>query len=172
MSVFIEVLAWIVIVIGAVAVVVTLISLEAGRHARNHRHGRAMPFAEAWSDLRAFLPLVVIGVSLLGYRWPPGTPGWWLPQVPLLATMTLYLGTWIWSRTRGTPGTPQADRERRNYLLALAATIPLVTYQWKADTTGWWLMHLPVLAAGVVCAEAVLQYLMRRRSGGPTAQSS
>ena len=57
MSVFIEVLAWIVIAIGAVAVVVTLISLEAGRHARNHRHGRAMPFAEAWSDLRAFLPL-------------------------------------------------------------------------------------------------------------------
>jgi hypothetical protein len=172
MSVFIEVLAWIVIAFGAVAVVVTLISLEAGRHARNQRHGRAVPFAEAWSDLRAFLPLVAIGVSLLGNRWQPGTPGWWLPQVPLLATMTLYLGTWIWSRTRGTPATPEADRERRNFLLAFAATIPLVTYDWKADTAGWWLMHIPILAAGVVCGEAVLQYLMRRKSGGSTAEPS
>jgi hypothetical protein len=115
MSVFIEILAWIVIISGAVAVVVTLVRLEAGRHARNHRHGRAMPIAEAWSDLRAFLPLVAIGVSLLGQGWQPGTPGWWLPQVPLLAATTLYLGTWIWSRTRGTPGTPEAERERRNY---------------------------------------------------------
>jgi hypothetical protein len=172
MSVFIEVLAWVVIVCGAVPVMVTLLSLEAGRHARNHRHGRVIPFAETWSDLRAFLPLVAIGVSLLGQNWPPGTPGWWLPQVPLLATMTLYLGTWIWSRTRGTPATPEADRETPNYLLAFAATVPLVTYQWKADTAGWWLMHVPVLAAGVVCAEAALQYLMRRKSGGPRAESS
>ena len=172
MSVFIEIMAWILIAVGAVAVVVTLISLEAGRHARNHRHGRAMPFGEARSDLRSFLPLLVIGVSLLGYRWQPGTPGWWLPQVPLLAAMTVYLGTWIWSRTRGTPGIPEAERERRNYLLAFAATIPLVTYQWETDTTGWWLMHIPVLAAGVVCAEAVLQYLMRRRSGGSRAEPS
>ena len=66
MSVFIEILAWVLIAFGGVAVVVTLISLEAARHGRNHRHGRAMPIAEAWSDLRAFLPLVVIGVSLLG----------------------------------------------------------------------------------------------------------
>ena len=87
----------------------------------------------------------------------------------LLATMTLYLGTWIWSRTRGTP---EADRERRNYLLAFAATIPLVTYQWKADTAGLWLIHIPVLAAGVVCAEADLQYLMRRKSGESTAEPS
>ena len=43
MSVFIEIMAWIVIVFGAVPVVITLISLEAGRHARNHRHGRVMP---------------------------------------------------------------------------------------------------------------------------------
>ena len=172
MSVFIEVLAWIVMAIGGVAIVVTLISLEAARHGRNHRHGRAMPLAEAWSDLRTSLPLVVIGVSLLGSGWQPGTPGWWLPQVPLLATMTLYLGTWIWSRTRGTPGTPEADRERRNYLLAFAGTIPLVTYDWKADTAGWWLMHVPVAAAAVVCAEAVLQYLIRRWSGGSTAEPS
>lgn len=173
MSVFIEILAWIVIAFGAVPVVVTLIRLEGGRHARNQRHGRAVPFAEAWSDLRAFLPLVVIGVSLLGYRWPPGTPGWWLPQVPLLATTTLYLGTWIWSRTRGMPGTPGAERERRNYLLAFAATILLVTYDWKTDTAaGWWLMHVPILVAGVVCAEAGLQYLMRRKSGGSTAEPS
>jgi hypothetical protein len=170
MSVFIEVLAWIVIAFGVVPTVLTLLSLEAGRHARNQRHGRATSIAEVWPDLRDFLPLVVIGVSLLGYRWQPGTPGWWLPQVPLLATMTLYLGTWIWSRTRGTPGTPEAERERRNYLLAFAATIPLVTYRWKADTAGWWLMHIPVLAAATVCAEAGLQYLVRRRSGGPTAE--
>jgi hypothetical protein len=172
MSVFIEILAWIVIASGAVPVVVTLLSLEAGRHARNQWHGRAMPFAEAWPDLRDFLPLIAIGASLLGHGWQPGTPGWWLPQVPLLATMTMYLGTWIWSRTRGTPGTPEAERERRNYLLAFAATIPLVTYQWKADTAGWWLIHIPVLAAGVVCAEAGLQYLMRRKSGGSTAEPS
>jgi hypothetical protein len=37
MSVFIEILAWIVIVFGAVAVVVTLVRLEAGRHARNRQ---------------------------------------------------------------------------------------------------------------------------------------
>ena len=122
------------------AVVVTLVRLEAGRHARNHRHGRAMPVAEAWSDLRAFLPLVAIGVALLGNRWQPGTP--------------------------------ETERERRNYLLAFAATIPLLTYDWKADTAGWWLMHIPVLAAGVVCGEAVLQYLMRRKSGGSTAEPS
>ena len=168
MSVFIEILAWIVIVIGAVPVMVTLVR----RHARNHRHGRAMPVAEAWSDLRSFLPLVAIGVSLLGQGWPPGTPGWWLPQVPLLAATALYLVTWIWSRTRGTPGTPEAERERRNYLLAFAGTIPLLTYDWKADTFGWWLMHVPILVAGVVCAEAGLQYLIRRKSGGPTAESS
>jgi hypothetical protein len=113
--------------------------------------------AEAWSDLRAFLPYVAIGVSLLGNQWQPGTPGWWVPQVPLLGTTTLYLGTWIWSRTRGTPGTLEAEREMRNYLLGFAATIPLVTYQRKADTAGWWLMHIPVLAAGAVCAEAGLQ---------------
>ena len=172
MSVFIEILAWVVIAIGGVAIVVTLISLEAARHGRNHRHGRVMPFAEAWSDLHSFLPLLVMGVSLLGYRWQPGTPGWWLPQVPLLTATTLYLGTWIWSRTRGTPGTPAAERERRNYLLAFAATIPLVTYQWKTGTTGWWLMHVPVAAAAVVCAEAVLQYLIRRWSGGSTAEPS
>src|ERR1700729_411047 len=108
MSVFIEVLAWIVIVFGAVPIMITLISLEARRHVRNHRHGRVMPIAEAWSDLRDFLPYVVIGVSLLGYRWPPGTPGWLIPQAPLLAVMALYLGTWIWSRTQGTPATPEA----------------------------------------------------------------
>ena len=172
MSVFIEVLAWIVIAFGAVPIALTLLSLEAGRHARNQRHGRSTPIAEVWPDLRAFLPYVAIGVSLLGHQWQPGTPGWWLPQVPLLATMTLYLGTWVWSRTRGTPATPEADRETRNYLLGFAGITPLVTYQWKADTAGWWLMHIPVLAAGVVCAEAGLQYLIRRKSRGPTAEPS
>ena len=172
MSVFIEVLAWIVIALGAVPFALTLLSLEAGRHARNQRHGRATPIAEVWADLRDSLPCVAIGVSLLGYQWQPGTPGWWLPQVPLLAIMSLYLGTWIWSRTRGTPATPEADRKRRNYLLAFAGVIPLVTYQWKTDTAGWWLMHLPILAAGIVCAEAGLQYLIRRKSGGATAEPS
>ncbi len=172
MSVFIGVLAWIVIAFGAVPTALTLLSLEAGRHARNQRHGRSTPIAEVWPDLRAFLPYVAIGVSLLGHQWQPGTPGWWLPQVPLLATMTLYLGTWVWSRTRGTPATPEADRETRNYLLGFAGITPLVTYQWKADTAGWWLMHIPVLAAGVVCAEAGLQYLIRRKSRGPTAEPS
>jgi hypothetical protein len=57
-------------------------------------------------------------------------------------------------------------------MLAFAATTPLLTYQWKADTFGWWLMHVPVLAAVVVCAEAGLQHLMRRKRGGSTAQSS
>jgi CHASE2 domain-containing sensor protein len=94
------------------------------------------------------------------------------PRPSLLAAMSLYLGTWVWSRTQGTPATPEADRETRNYLLAFAVTTPLITYQWKADTAGWWLTHIPVLAAGVVCAEAGLQYLIRRKSGGPTAQSS
>jgi hypothetical protein len=172
MSLFIGVLAWIVIAIGAVPIVLMLLSLEAGRHARNQRHGRATPIGEVWAELRDFLPNVAIGVSLLGHQWQPGTPGWWLPQVPLLATTTLYLGTWIWSRTRGTLATPEADRERRNYLIGFAGITPLVTYQWKTDTAGWWLMHLPVLAAGVVCAEAGLQYLMRRKSGGPTAEPS
>jgi hypothetical protein len=50
--------------------------------------------------------------------------------------MTLYLGTWIWSRTRGTPATPEADCERRNFLLAFAATIPLVTSDWKLTPPG------------------------------------
>jgi hypothetical protein len=172
MSVFIGVLAWIVIAFGAVPIVLALLSLEAGRHARNQRHGRATPIAEVWADLRTFLPYVAIGVSLLGHQRQPGTPGWWLPQVPLLATVALYLGTWIWSRTRGTPATPEADRKTRNWLLGFAGILPLVTYQWKADTAGWWLMHIPVVAAGVVCAEAGLQYLIRRKPGGPTAEPS
>jgi hypothetical protein len=86
--------------------------------------------------------------------------------------MSLYLGTWIWSRTRGAPATREADRKRRNYLLAFAGVIPLVTYQWKTGTPGWWLMHLPVLAAGIVFAEAGVQYLIRRKSGGATAEPS
>jgi hypothetical protein len=45
MSVFIGVLAWIVIAFGAVPIVLALFSLEAGRHARNQRHGRGTPIA-------------------------------------------------------------------------------------------------------------------------------
>ena len=172
MSLFIEIVAWIFISCGAVAVVLTLLPLEAGRHARNQRHGRATSWREVWPDLSTFLGSVAIGVSLLGHRWQPGTPGWWLPQVPLLTAIALYLGPWIWSRTRGAPGTLEAEGEMRNYLLAFAGIVSLVTYNWKMDTAGWWLMHVPVLAAGAVYVEFGVWYLVRRKSGGPTAEPS
>lgn len=80
MSVFIEVLAWIIIAYAAVPIVITLVYLEAGRHAGKQRHGRAMTMGEAWPDLRTFLPCVVAGVSLLGNQWNTDTAGWWLAQ--------------------------------------------------------------------------------------------
>jgi hypothetical protein len=172
MSVFIEVTAWIIIACGAVPIVITLIYLEAGLHARKQRHGRATTLGEAWPDVRAFLPCVAIGVSLLGRQWSTDSPGWWLAQIPLLATTTLYLAAWIRSLLTGRPGTPAAEREIRGYLPAFAAVTPLLTYHWKADTAGWWLMHLPVLAAGGVYFEVGIRYLIRRKSGGPTAEPS
>ena len=172
MSVFIEIVGWIFLACGAVAVVLTLLPLEAGRHARNQRHGRATSWREVWPDLRTFLATVAMGVSLLGHQWQPGTPGWWLPQVPLLAIIAWYLGTWIWSRTRGTPGPPEGESEMRNHLLAFAGVVSLAAYQWKMDTAGWWLVHVPVLVAGAMYLEFGVWYLVRRKSGGATAEPS
>jgi hypothetical protein len=53
MSVFIEVLAWIVIAYATVAIVVTLLPEGAGRHTRNQRQGRAVTLADVWPDLRS-----------------------------------------------------------------------------------------------------------------------
>jgi hypothetical protein len=172
MSVFIEVLGWIIIAFAAVPIVIILIDLEAGLHAGKQRHGRATTIGETWPDIRGFLPCVAIGVSLLGHEWSTDTAGWWLTQMPLLATTTLYVAAWIRSLLTGRPGTAEADREIRGYLLAFAAVIPLLTYHWKSGTPGWWLMHIPVIAAGAVTLEAGIRYLMRRRSGGPTAEPS
>jgi hypothetical protein len=172
MSVFIEVLAWVFIAYAAVPIVITLSYLEAGLHARKQRHGRATTIGEAWPDIRAFLPCVAIGVSLLGHQWSPDTAGWWLAQIPLFATMTLYLAAWIRSLLAGRPGTSAADRETRGYLLVFAGITPLLTYQWEGGTAGWWLMHIPILAAGAVYLEAGLRYLIRHKSGGPTAELS
>jgi hypothetical protein len=172
MSVFIEVLAWVFIAYAAVPIVIRLIDLEAGLHAGKQRHGRATTIGEAWPDLRTFLPCVAIGVSLLGHQWGADTAGWWLAQIPLFATMTLYLVAWIRSLLAGRPGTSAADREIRGYLLAFGGITPLLTYQWNGGTPGWWLMHIPVFAAGAVCLEAGLRYLIGHRSGGPTAEPS
>jgi hypothetical protein len=171
-SVFIEVVAWIIIAYAAVPIVITLVYLEASLHAGKQRHGRATTIGEAWPDIRVFLPCVAIGVSLLGRQWSTDTAGWWLAQTPLFAAVTAYLAAWIRSLLTGRPGTSAADREIRGYLLAFAAITPLLTYQWKGDTAGWWLMHVPVLAAGAVSLEAGLRYLIRRKSGGPTAEPS
>jgi hypothetical protein len=83
----------------------------------------------------------------------------------------VYLVAWIRSLLTGRPGTSAADREIRGYLLAFGVT-PLLTYQWKADTPGWWLVHVPALAAWAVLLEAGIRYLMRRKSGGPTTEPS
>ena len=172
MSVFIEVVAWTFIVLGAVPIVLTLVSLEAGLHAGRQRHGRAMTIGEAWPDIRGFLPCVVVGVSLLGHQWSTHTAGWWLAQIPLFATVAVYLVAWIRSLLTGRPGTSAADREIRGYLLAFGGVTPLLTYQWKGDTPAWWLVHVPVLAGGAVCLEVGIRYLMSRKSGGPTAEPS
>ena len=172
MSVFIEVVAWVLIALGAVPIVIILVCLEAGLHAGRQRHGRAMTIGEAWPDIRVFLPFVVIGVSLLGHGWSTDTAGWWLAQIPLFAAVAWYLVAWIRSLLAGRPGTSAADREIRGYLLACGGVTPLLTYHWKADTPGWWLVHVPVLAAGAVCCEAGIRYLISRKSGGPTAEPS
>jgi hypothetical protein len=171
-SLFIEVVAWVIIAFAAVPILITLVYLEAGLHAGKQRHGRATTMSEAWPDIRAFLPCVAIGVSLLGRQWSTDTAWWWLAQLPLLAAVTVYLAAWIRSLLAGRPGTSEADREIRGYLVAFAAVTPLLTYHWKADTAGWWLMHLPAVAAGAVCLEACLRYLIRRKPGGPTAAPS
>ena len=111
MSVFIGVVAWMIIAFVAMPIVITLVYLEAGLHAGKQRHGRAVTMGEAWPDIRSFLPCVAIGVSLLGR-------------------------------------------------------------QWSTDTAGWWLMHIPVLAAWAVLLEVGIRYLIRRKSGGPTAEPS
>ena len=172
MAVFIEVVAWVIIAFGAVPIVLTLVDLEAGLHAGKQRHGRATTVGEVWPDIRGFLPCVAIGVSLLGHQWRTDTAGWWMVQIPLFSFVTLYLAAWIRSLLTGRPGTSAADREIRGYLLAFAGVIPLLTYQWKAGTAGWWLIHVPALAAGAVCLEAGIRYLNRRKSGGPTAEPS
>jgi len=46
MSVFIEVVAWIMIAWGAVPIVITLVYVEAGLHAGRQRHGRATTMGE------------------------------------------------------------------------------------------------------------------------------
>jgi len=171
-SLFIEVMAWIVIAYAAVPTVLTLLDLAAGLYAGKQRHGRAKTLGDAWPDLRAFLPCAPIGVSLLGHQLSTDTAGWWLTQIPLLATTILYLSAWIRPRLAGRPGTPAADREIRTYLVAFAATTSLLTYEWQAGTAGWWLMHIPVFAASVVCLEAAIRYLTRRKSDRPTAEPS
>jgi hypothetical protein len=172
MSVFIEVLAWVMIAYATVPIALTLVNLEAGLHAGKQRHGRATTIGEAWPDLRVFLPCAAIGVSLLGHQWGAGTARRWLAQIPLFATMTVYLAAWARSLLAGGAGTSAADREIRLYLLAFAGITPLLTYQWKGDTAGWWVMHIPVLAAGAVYLEAGVRYLIRPKSGGPTAEPS
>jgi hypothetical protein len=172
MSVFIEVLGWIVVAFGAVPIVLTLVDLEAGMHAGKQRHGRATTLGEVWPDIRGFLPCVAIGASLLGHQWGTATAGWWLAQSPLFACVALYLAAWMRSLLTGGPGTAEVDREIRGYLLAFASVFPLITYHWKGGTPGWWLMHIPVIAAGAVTLEAVITYLMSRKSGGPTAEPS
>jgi hypothetical protein len=172
MSVFVEVLAWVILVYAAVPIVIILINLEAGRHAGKQRHGRATTMREVWPDLRIFLPCVAIGVSLLGRQWGTGTAGWWLAQIPLFAAMTLYLVAWIRSLLAGRPGTSPTDREIRGYLLVFAAIIPLLTYQWKGGTAGWWVMHIPVAVVAAVYLEAGIRFVIRHRPSGPTAEPS
>lgn len=172
MSVSIEVVAWVIIAFAAVPIVLMLVDLEAGLHAGKQRHGRATTMGELWPDIRGFLPCVAIGVSLLGHQWSTDTAGWRLAQIPLLAFVTLCLAAWIRSLLAGRPGTGEADREIRGYLLAFSAVSPLLTYHWKSGTPGWWLMHIPVLAAGAVCLEAGIRYLRSRKSGGPTPEPS
>jgi hypothetical protein len=86
--------------------------------------------------------------------------------------MTVYLAAWIRSLLTGGAATLAADREIRVYLLAFAAVTPLLTYQWKGGTAGWWVMHIPVLVVGAVYLEAGVRYLIRPKSGGPTAEPS
>jgi hypothetical protein len=60
----------------------------------------------------------------------------------------------------------------RPSLFAFAGITPLLTLGWKADPATWWVIHIPLVAAGVVCLEAGLIYLRRRKSAGPTAEPS
>jgi hypothetical protein len=172
MSILIEVLAWFAIAFGTLPVVLRLIDLEAGRSAAKHRHGRPVTFAEVWPDIRYFLPFLAVGLSLLGHQWNTDTAGWWLAQLPLLAATAVYFIAWLGSRVTGRPSRVASDREIRAYLLVFGSVTPLLSYPWPTGTPGWWLMHVPLFAAGAVYLEAAVRYLARHRPGRPQAEPS
>jgi len=162
-SVLLELLGWVIIAFGAAAVVLTLVDWAVAQRSPD----RAMTLAEAWPDMRPFLPCLAVGLSLLGQHRQHGTAGWWLTQAPLFAAITAHLGAWAWSRLRCGVGSYDAEREFRGYLLVFAFTASALTYGWKSGTVGWWLMLIPLFAAAGVYLEVGIRYVARRRSEAP-----
>jgi hypothetical protein len=165
-SVFLELLGWVIIAFGAAAVVLTLADWAVAQRSPDRDD---LTLAEAWPDMRPFLPCLAIGLSLLGQHRPHGTAGWWLTQAPLFAVITAHLAVWAWSRLRRGVGGLETEREFRGYLLVFAFTASALTASWKSGTAGWWLMLLPLFAAAAVYLEVAVRYVARRKSQAPPA---
>jgi hypothetical protein len=82
MSTFVEVTAWVIIGFAALPLVSSLLDLAAGLQVKEMRHGRAKTMGEEWPEVRPFLPVLALGVSLLAVQWKTGATRWWLAQIP------------------------------------------------------------------------------------------
>jgi len=109
MSTFIEVVAWVIIGYAALPLAITLLDFATGLQVKDMRHGRAKTMSEEWPDLRLFLPVLAVGVSLLALQWNTDTAKWWLAHIPLFAVVVVHLASWIRSRVIRGPGKPSAE---------------------------------------------------------------
>jgi hypothetical protein len=172
MSTFIEVVAWVIIGYAALPLAITLLDLATGLQVKDMRHGRAKTMSEEWPDLRPFLPVLAVGVSLLALQWNPDTARWWLAQSPLFAIGALYLAAWLRSCVRRGPGMLADKSDLSSSLVVVAIGVSLLALQWNTDTAKWWLAHIPIFAVVVVYLASWIRSRVIRGPGKPSAESS
>lgn len=101
MSAFIKGVAWLCIALGALGSVHALTALARRRPGRR-RHRRAMARGGGWSDLRTYLTIAAVGVSVLG-DLSTDRLVLWLASIPIFAMVIVNLASWTGSRIRRRP---------------------------------------------------------------------
>ncbi len=101
MSAFIKGVAWLCIALGAIGSVNALTALARQRRGRR-RHRRAMGRGDGWSELRTYLTIAAIGVSVLG-DLSTDREVLWLASIPIFVMVIVNLASWTRSRLRRRP---------------------------------------------------------------------
>lgn len=101
MSAFIKGVAWFCIALGALGSIHALTALARRRPGRR-RHRRAIGRGEGRSDLRTYLTVAAVGVSVLG-DLSTDRLTLWLASIPIFVIVIVNLASWTGSRMRRRP---------------------------------------------------------------------